>query len=235
MTRSLYIAVEGPIGAGKTTLVHRLAQRLEGRVVLEIVEENPFLALFYDDRDRYAFQTQLFFLMSRFKQQQELVQADLFAPNTLADYHLLKDRIFAHVTLSGDEALHNDELRISLSSIMKAFSNRSDLEGWADIATGYKWIVRLGLAWSVTARRMVWLFSSGSGYLRVCDLACGLVLRSDGSSLDSGPPSNWDWFPWGRSATKCTSPETAGRRKASPLRAPIVTVGGGVSGFMRWD
>ena len=116
MARSLYIAVEGPIGAGKTTLVHRLAQRLEGRVVLEIVEENPFLALFYEDRDRYAFQTQLFFLMSRFKQQQELVQADLFTPNTLADYHLLKDRIFAQLTLEDAELALYERVYQSLES-----------------------------------------------------------------------------------------------------------------------
>ncbi|MCA9545660.1 MAG: deoxynucleoside kinase [Myxococcales bacterium] len=101
--RPLYIAVEGPIGVGKTTLVRRLAARMGGRVVLEIVEENPFLARFYEDRERYAFQTQLFFLMSRFRQQSELLQADLFRPDIVADYHLLKDRIFARLTLSDDE------------------------------------------------------------------------------------------------------------------------------------
>ena len=99
MAGTLYVAVEGPIGVGKTTLVERLSERLRARVVREVVEENPFLPAFYLDRERYAFQTQLFFLMSRFKQQSELLQADLFAPSILADYHLLKDRIFAQLTL----------------------------------------------------------------------------------------------------------------------------------------
>jgi len=101
--RPLYIAIEGPIGVGKSTLVHRLRERMQARLVMEVVEENPVLANFYEDRERYAFQTQLFFLMSRFKQQEELQQADLFAPDTLADYHLLKDRIFARITLRDDE------------------------------------------------------------------------------------------------------------------------------------
>lgn len=101
--RPLYVAIEGPIGVGKSTLVQRLRDRMQARLVMEVVEENPFLALFYEDRERYAFQTQLFFLMSRFKQQEELKQADLFAPDTLADYHLLKDRIFAQLTLRDEE------------------------------------------------------------------------------------------------------------------------------------
>ena len=101
--RPLYVAVEGPIGVGKTTLVRRLRERMQSRLVLEVVEENPFLSLFYEDRERYAFQTQLFFLMSRFRQQQELMQADLFEPGILADYHLLKDRIFARLTLKDEE------------------------------------------------------------------------------------------------------------------------------------
>jgi deoxyadenosine/deoxycytidine kinase len=76
---------------------------MQARLVLEVVEENPFLHLFYEDRERYAFQTQLFFLMSRFRQQQELMQADLFQPGILADYHLMKDRIFARLTLKDEE------------------------------------------------------------------------------------------------------------------------------------
>ena len=102
-SKPLYIAIEGPIGVGKTTLVNRLNQRLDASLVLEVVEENPFLPSFYEDPDRFAFQTQLFFLMSRFRQQSELLQGDLFRPNLLADYHLLKDRIFARLTLKDDE------------------------------------------------------------------------------------------------------------------------------------
>ena len=80
MKATPYIVVEGPIGVGKTALTQMLAKRLVGRSILELVEENPFLASFYTDREKYAFQTQLFFLLSRFKQQQELSQPELFAP-----------------------------------------------------------------------------------------------------------------------------------------------------------
>jgi deoxyadenosine/deoxycytidine kinase len=116
MSRPLYVAIEGPIGVGKTTLVDRLRARMGARLVLEVVEENPFLPLFYQDRERYAFQTQLFFLMSRFQQQQELAQADLFAPNTLADYHLLKDRIFAQLTLRSEELALYERVYTSLET-----------------------------------------------------------------------------------------------------------------------
>lgn len=112
----LYIAVEGPIGVGKTTLVERLAQRFSARIVLEAFEENPFLVRFYEDRERWAFPAQIFFLMSRFKQQQELLQADLFRPNLLADYHLLKDRIFAELTLGAEELTLYERVYRSLAS-----------------------------------------------------------------------------------------------------------------------
>lgn len=116
MSRPLYVAVEGPIGVGKSTLVQRLRERLNARLVMEVVEENPFLALFYEDPERYAFQTQLFFLMSRFRQQQELLQADLFSPSILADYHLLKDRIFAQLTLKDDELALYERVYASLEA-----------------------------------------------------------------------------------------------------------------------
>lgn len=120
MASPLYIAVEGPIGVGKTTLVHRLAERLDARIVLEAFEDNPFLGQFYQDRDRWAFPTQIFFLMSRFKQQQELMQPDLFRPNLLADYHLFKDRIFAELTLADQElALYERVYRSLATQILK--------------------------------------------------------------------------------------------------------------------
>ena len=120
MRTPLYVAVEGPIGVGKTTLVSLLQERMNARRVLENFDENPFLADFYTDRDRYAFQTQIFFLMSRFRQQSELLQPDLFRPSIIADYHLLKDRIFAQLTLSGEElSLYETVYRALESQILK--------------------------------------------------------------------------------------------------------------------
>jgi deoxyguanosine kinase len=98
-----YIVVEGPIGVGKTSLCNILAKRFGGRMVLEVVEENPFLASFYGDRDKFAFQTQMFFLLSRYKQQQALFQQDLFSAVTVSDYLFAKDRIFACLTLDPNE------------------------------------------------------------------------------------------------------------------------------------
>jgi deoxyguanosine kinase len=101
--RHRYIVVEGPIGVGKTSLTRTLSKRFNARSVFELVEENPFLASFYQDRNKYAFQTQLFFLLSRFKQQQELFQQELFSQVTVSDYLFAKDRIFASITLDPNE------------------------------------------------------------------------------------------------------------------------------------
>lgn len=98
-----HIAVEGVIGAGKTTLATMLFERLGARLVLEKFEENPFLPKFYEDPEHYAFQTQIFFLLSRFRQQQELFQADLFHDFLVSDYIFEKDKIFAYLTLQDDE------------------------------------------------------------------------------------------------------------------------------------
>jgi deoxyadenosine/deoxycytidine kinase len=98
-----YIAVEGVIGAGKTTLATLLSERLNADLVLEQFEINPFLDKFYKDRRRYAFQTQIFFLVNRYIQQQNLLQANLFKPYLVSDYIFEKDRIFASINLEGDE------------------------------------------------------------------------------------------------------------------------------------
>jgi deoxyadenosine/deoxycytidine kinase len=98
-----YIVVEGPIGVGKTSLSNILSERFSARRVLEIVEENPFLANFYADRQKWAFQTQIFFLLSRFRQQQDLFQQELFSSMTVSDYLFAKDRIFACLNLDGPE------------------------------------------------------------------------------------------------------------------------------------
>lgn len=101
--RGGYIAVEGPIGVGKTSLTRLLARELGARLVLEEVEENPFLARFYDEPDKYALPVQLYFLLMRYNQQRALAQQDLFAQRTVADYLFAKDRIFAGLNLAPEE------------------------------------------------------------------------------------------------------------------------------------
>lgn len=98
-----YIVVEGPIGAGKTSLARRLAERVQGDLVLEGAEANPFLPKFYQDRTRYALATQLFFLFQRVEQVRELKQTDLFGRPIVSDFILDKDPLFAQLTLSDDE------------------------------------------------------------------------------------------------------------------------------------
>ena len=98
-----YIVIEGPIGVGKTSLAMLLAKEFNARCILEKPEENPFLPHFYRDRKKYAFQTQIFFLLNRFQQQKEISQLDLFNQITLCDYLFAKDRIFASLNLDDHE------------------------------------------------------------------------------------------------------------------------------------
>ena len=101
--KSKLIVIEGAIGVGKTSLVLQLSDKFNAKNNLEVVEENPFLLKFYSDIERYAFQTQIFFLLSRYRQQIELAQLDLFNQLIFSDYLFAKDRIFAHLNLSGSE------------------------------------------------------------------------------------------------------------------------------------
>lgn len=101
--RYSYIAIEGLIGAGKTTLARRLANDSNGRLVLEEFDDNPFLPLFYDDPERYGFSVELSFLAQRYHQLKRVTEQDLFTPCTIADYSLGKSLVFASVTLRPDE------------------------------------------------------------------------------------------------------------------------------------
>ena len=103
MSAHPYIAIEGAIGVGKSTLARILGEALSAEVLLEVFEENPFLSDFYADRARYAFQTQIFFLLSRYRQQHGVITATLNRNGLVSDYLFAKDWLFAHLNLGGDE------------------------------------------------------------------------------------------------------------------------------------
>ena len=118
-----YIAIEGPIGVGKTSLAEIIADKLNTRKVLEDFEENPFLDNFYDNIEEYAFQTQMFFLLQRYNQQQEIKQLDVMQKGVVTDYMFDKDRLFASFTLSEPEM----ELYSRVSDILEQDIIKPDL------------------------------------------------------------------------------------------------------------
>jgi deoxyadenosine/deoxycytidine kinase len=118
-----YIVIEGVIGAGKTSLARLLSERFDAQLVLEQFNENPFLERFYEDADRWGFQTQLSFLANRFRQQKKLGERDLFHQLTISDYAFDKDRIFADLNLDGDEL----QLYETLYSLMQPQTPTPDL------------------------------------------------------------------------------------------------------------
>jgi len=126
-----YIAVEGVIGVGKTTFAQMLAERIEAELVNEEVFENPFLVDFYKNRKRFGFSCQLYFLISRFQQQQGLMVRDLFAQRIVADYLFAKDNIFASINLSDRElALYN-----RIAPVLSADIPRPDLAIYLQAST----------------------------------------------------------------------------------------------------
>lgn len=103
MRNIYYIAVEGVIGVGKTSLCSLIGEQFSAKIVFEKFEDNPFLEDFYKDKERFAFQTQLYFLLSRYRQHQEMMQVELFHKLLVSDYMFVKDKIFANINLSDKE------------------------------------------------------------------------------------------------------------------------------------
>ena len=119
MKNLYYVAIEGVIGVGKTSLAQLLEERLSAKLVMEKFDENPFLSDFYFDPERYAFQTQLFFLLSRYRQQQELRQIDVFHKLVISDYMFVKDRLFASLNLDEKEmSLYDSVAKILEKNIL---------------------------------------------------------------------------------------------------------------------
>lgn len=111
-----YLAIEGNIGAGKTTLARMISEETGARLFLEEVDDNPFIERFYGDMAGYAFQAQIFFLLNRYRQQQEIAQQDLFSELMVADYLFAKDTIYAHAVLGDDELVLYNRLHSTLET-----------------------------------------------------------------------------------------------------------------------
>jgi len=119
MKKHYHITIEGSIGVGKTSLAKLLSEEINAKLVLEEFEENPFLSDFYKDSKRYAFQTQLFFLLSRYRQQDEFKQTNIFTKSIVSDYMFMKDRIFAALNLDDKEmTLYNSIANILEKNII---------------------------------------------------------------------------------------------------------------------
>ncbi len=110
MAETYYVAIEGPIGVGKTTLARLIHTELDAQILLEVFEENPFLSDFYADRSAYAFQTQMFFLLSRYRQQHQVIGRVLETSSLVSDYTFAKDQLFARLNLTDDELAVYDSL-----------------------------------------------------------------------------------------------------------------------------
>ena len=123
MRNLYYIAIEGPIGVGKPSLAQLLSKELGARLVLEDFEDNPFLPDFYNDPERFGFQTQLFFLLQRYRQQQDLRQVDMFQKLLITDYMFVKDRLFASLNL-GDKEM---QLYDTVASLLERNIIRPDI------------------------------------------------------------------------------------------------------------
>ncbi len=128
----MYIAIEGVIGVGKTSLARLLQRHFDAQLLLEAFEENPFLSDFYSDRQRYAFQTQIFFLLSRYRQQRESVPAALDQGNLIADYTFEKDALFARLNLEGDELSTYQQVHEALAERIE----KPDLVVYLEVDTG---------------------------------------------------------------------------------------------------
>lgn len=120
MYKKGYIVVEGPLGVGKTSLAQLLAERINAKAILEETEGNPFLTNFYGEPRRFAFQTQIYFLLRRFQKQEEINQIDLFKRTVVSDFLFDKDRIFARINLDdGEFGLYEQVFQILKATVIK--------------------------------------------------------------------------------------------------------------------
>ena len=177
-----YLAVEGPIGVGKTSLATALARRFSAHLVLEPAEHNPFLEKFYTDMPKYALATQLVFLVSRYRQQGELSRRYLFHPMAISDYILARDKIFAGLTLNEDEL----KLYNQLYEVMAGRAAKPDILVLlqADVGTLMKRIRARGIEYEKGLSRdyIERLVAEYDAFFRVYNESPMLVI--DTSSLD---------------------------------------------------